>query len=252
MNIVTIMNYPLKDKNYVKMCKIWLDRVIKHGGDNVIVYYHTKKPEYLKDFATKTNLSIEKGVIDKKTTNTHFNARFKLPTLAAVDVPFIFIDADAYVIHDLDFLWKHKKDKPWIGMNHQTMKQHPETQSHMAWTPFLNSGVQIVSDPKFYSLEKIKKFQSKTKNRPYQYVPGVDQSILFKYFKHIGYDYTHPKIGTEWNSCSILAKLKKDKNGIWSGNTETLNKNHPIYINHYWWKWKPWEIKCPIHKSYDF
>jgi hypothetical protein len=242
------MNYDPVKTQYIKMCKIWTDRVIRHGGDNILILYKDHMPKFIDGFKSRANITYQKGIIDRQMGGRHaghHNAIFKLPNLSSLNTEFIFIDCDMYVIKDLNILWNIRKDKPWIGVNHQWLPGHPDTHRK----PFLNSGLQIVSDPKFYDYEKILK--SHIKNKRELSVPGVDQAILFTWFKHQGYDYTHPEVGPAWNSCSAVGKLKKI-NGKWVGHTHGLKKDHTVYINHYWHNYKPWTIKCPLHASYNF
>ena len=237
------MNYP-DNPNYNLMCYVCLHRMIVHGATDILVLYEDSFPKIAQRFAKlpNVNLEIRKGITYKGPGSDHFNIRFKLPNLASLDFEYIFIDSDMYVIADLDQLWKLRHDKPWIGINHQRIPQWPDTHRK----PFLNSGLQIVSDPKFYDHAAITACHRKAGN---QYaVPGRDQALLFRYFKSIGYDYTHAQVGPEWNSCALVGRLtKKEK---WVGRTTGLAQNHPIYINHYWCSNKPWQIKCPLHKAY--
>lgn len=243
MNIVTIMNYDKNKKEYHKMCKIFMDLVIQNGGDNIKVLYLNNKPDYINDFKNRINLTIEKGFKDHRIGRDHFNAYFKLPNLCNINTEFIFLDCDMYVLTNLNYIWNLRKDKPWIGVNHQWIPKHPDTHRK----PFLNSGLQIVSDPNFYNYDKILK--SHIDNHKNYSVPGVDQSILNTYFKSIKYDYVHNKVGFGWNSCAAVGYIYRDREK-WKGITKGLNENNKIHINHYWCDYKPWKIKCPIHMSY--
>jgi hypothetical protein len=227
------------------MCYIWLDRVIRHGAKEIIIFYEDFKPKIVHHFKSRdVTIQLEHRTSEKGLGSNHFNIRFKLPTLASLDFPFIFLDSDMYVIHDLDELWELKDDKPWIGVDHQRIPSLPDTHRK----PFLNSGLQIVSDPSIYKLDEIIRVQ---KAAGYQFmVPGRDQALLFRYFKHIEYDYTHPKVGPEWNSCSKVGELVLRKKK-WSGHTKGLKRDHKVFINHYWNEHKPWKIKCPMHRWYS-
>ena len=263
MNIVTIMNYPPENREYAKMCHIWIDTVIKNNGDNILILYHDHKPDCCDEFKQKANITFEKRkmvgdiyatppershgrkrMYRFKRIYRHFNLQFKLPVLASLKTDFIFIDSDAYVLGDLNYLWERRKDKPWIGIDHQPLPYHRETRRKR----FLNSGVQIVGDPNFYNLKEVVKSHEKNNLKPM--CTGRDQALLFGHFKRTGYDYTHPEIGFEWNSCARVGVIKYEDEK-WSGNTRGLRKNHPVYINHYWAGYKPWIINCPIHASYS-
>jgi len=238
------MNYPA-NRNYDLMCYICLHRIIKHGGMDILVLYESNYPKVADKFkdVPGVKLEVKKGRAYKGPGSDHFNIRFKLPNLADLDYPFIFIDSDMYVISDLSHLTSLKAPNPWIGTNHQWIPKWPDTHRK----PFLNSGLQIVSNPEFYDFRKIIKCHEKAGNT--YLVPGRDQALLFRYFRSIGYDYTHPDVSTAWNSCALVGRLQL-VNGGWTGRTVGLEKNHPVHINHYWCTNKPWQIKCPLHASY--
>src|SRR5439155_15345122 len=81
----------------------------------------------------------------------HFNLRFKLPNLAKLTFPFLYLDSDMFVLSDLSSLWERRASKPWIGIDHQVIPGDARTHR----PPFLNSGLQLVSDPAFYDLRAI-------------------------------------------------------------------------------------------------
>ena len=166
---------------------------------------------------------------------TKHNITFKLWNIYKNPNPFIFIDIDAFVLKDLNEIWKHKDDKPFIGINHQSIPRHTANEPE----PFLNSGVLIISDPSFIKYEEI------ITNYRGMMCKGFDQALLFSHFKQVGYNYTHPEIGSEWNSCAGYTQLTKTECG-WKGHTVLPLPPHSVYINHYWDEFKPWALKCPL------
>ncbi|HUR55052.1 MAG TPA: hypothetical protein VMZ71_13045, partial [Gemmataceae bacterium] len=76
--------------------------------------------------------------------------------------------------------------------------------------------------------------------------PGADQAVLFRYFRTIGYDYTHPDIGPAWTSCAGVTEVWRE-GGKWVGHTRGLGVDYPVHIVHYWSQFKPWAIGCPIY-----
>ena len=80
-------------------------------------------------------------------------------------------------------------------------------------------------------------------------LPGTDQAVLYRYFRSIGYDYTHPEIGPEWNSCAGVTKLTR-RDGLWTGRTLGLRADHDVFLVHYWSQFKPWLIGCPVYADY--
>lgn len=237
------MNYDLAKPNYKLMCYIWLARVIKHAPNaNIFIFYDENSPKEITSAFAGSNIVLEKRSKNKARNYNHHNLDFKLWNLSNSGLKeFLYLDADMYVIEDLEKLWKYRKDKPWIGVNHQWIPSHPDTHRK----PFLNSGMQLVGDTSIYKYNDIIKAYKKGRT-----IPGMDQHALFNYFELMKYDYTHKNVGPEWNSCSAVGQIKQVNNDNFTGYTKGLGKDHPVYINHYWWAYKPWKIGCPIHEYY--
>jgi len=115
------------------------------------------------------------------------NLRFKLPNLAALNYPFLYVDADTFVLDSLLPLWERRHDKPWIG----SITSGCRTTRGRTADPFLNSGVQLVGDPDFYDLAAILAAQNAVvplalhatvPKREMFATPGQDQAVLFRYF----------------------------------------------------------------------
>jgi lipopolysaccharide biosynthesis glycosyltransferase len=235
------------------MAYAFLDSVIAHGGKRITLLYEDDPPVVAPEHHRAAAIDVVKG---KRfdVGHPHFNLRFKLPNLASLTFPFLYLDADMYVLSDLDYLWERRHAKPWIAVNHQWIPSHPRTHR----PPFLNSGLQLVSDPNFYNLDDILAAQNavvplSNHEKVHKDVmfssPGHDQAVLQRYFTTIGYDYTHPEIGPGWNSCAGITDLRRD-DGTWKAHTRTLAENHDVHIIHYWKDYKPWVIDCPMYRSY--
>ena len=252
IKVVTIMNYP-PDPRHRRMCHAFLDSVIRAGAGSITILYEDERPA----IAPEHRRAADIEVIQHRSHDIghpHFNLRFKLANLAALDFPFLFLDADTYVLGDLHELWDRRHAKPWIGINHQWIPGDPRT--HRA--PFLNSGVQLVSDPGFYDLNAILAAQNAVaplsraagfRKEEMFASPGTDQALLYRYFQSIGYDYTHPEIGPEWNSCAGVTIVTWE-GSRWTGRTHGLACNHDVKLIHYWSQFKPWQVACPIYASY--
>src|SRR5581483_10114026 len=141
--------------------------------------------------------------------------------LANLPFPYLYLDADTFALGDLRYLWERRTAKPWIGVDHEVIPNDARTHR----PPFLNSGLQLVSDPSFYDLSAILAAQnavvplSRHREVPKSEMfacPGQDQAVLFRYFRSIGYDYTHPEIGPGWNSCAGVTELRSE-GGAWQG-----------------------------------
>jgi hypothetical protein len=252
LKIVTIMNYP-PDPRYRRMCHAFLDSVIAHGATSVTILYEDEPPVVSADHRRAAEIEILQRP-SHDVGHSHFNLRFKLANLAMLDFPFLYLDADTLVLGDLNELWGRRHAKPWIGIDHQWIPSDPRT--HRA--PFLNSGVQVVSDPDFYDLKAILAVQNAvaplahaadfTKDEMFA-CPGTDQAVLYRYFRSIGYDYTHPEIGSEWNSCAGVTRVWREGES-WKARTGGLAADHEVKLIHYWSQFKPWAIRCPIYEAY--
>jgi lipopolysaccharide biosynthesis glycosyltransferase len=254
VKIVTIMNYP-QDPKLLRMCYVFLDSIIRHGAKSITILYEDQEPFIAPEHHQAIDIEVVRGR-SQDVGHPHFNLRFKLPNLASLNYPFLYLDADMVVLDDLNYLWSRRKAKPWIGIDHQVVPSDARTHR----SPFLNSGLQLVSDPDFYDLAAILETQNKvvplSKHAEIPKLqmfpcPGNDQAILFRYFTTIGYDYRHPEIGPEWNSCAGITDLWFE-NDRWKGKTRDLEMNYPVYLIHYWSQFKPWAIHCPIFHSYSW
>ena len=253
MDILTIYNYPDDDK-YLNLLKLWLKQITKYNdiGGNIYVlsyndhtYHISKIKETYKFEWIKLNVrkNLNHPFLDKH------NVKFKLFNLTSWKNPYLFIDVDAFVFEKLSNLTRYSNDKPWIGFNHQNIPLHTENKGE-----FLNSGVQLVSDPNFVKYQDI---LSKVRN---VLCPGFDQALLFSYFKEIGYDYTHAELSKNWNACAGYSRtFLKDSEWTCETNSTCINNDkliskgiksgEKVFINHYWDEFKPWNIECEFYKN---
>ena len=197
------------------------------------------------------NIKAYQSERNKLKVLNHHNVRFKLFHLTKWPKPFIFLDVDAILFSTLSELVKASSSKPFIAINHQRIPKHTEGKE-----VYLNGGVQIVSQPGFFSFEDF------TKQTDNLLCPGHEQALIYTYFNNIGYDYTHPEIDYKWNSCSGYNELIK-VDGKWKCfskgvnvldsnlESETIPAGIEIKINHYWDEFKPWKIDCPMYKEFE-
>lgn len=255
MNIVTIMNYPDR-YNENKMCCLFIDSILKHNPNCNLIIMHEKERKLsadIKKFINKKYRDSSIRIIPCTTKTNAFipthNINFKLYNLSRIDDQFIFIDADTVCLEKLDILWECRLDKPFIGCDHQIIPKHTQQYKNT----FLNSGVQVVGDTSWYDWNDISKIHYTIRGR--YSIPGFDQAVLYEYCKHIGYDYTHPKITPAWNSCAGYTKITK-VNDKWCGefidSSGNKDLNYEVFINHYWDVFKPWNINCPIYNSFEY
>ena len=254
LKVVAIANYP-PEPRYVRMLYVFLDSIIAHGAQSVTLLYEDHRPVVAPEHRRAIDLDVVRAH-SHDVGHPHFNLRFKLANLATLDFPFLYLDIDMVVLSDLQHVWSRRHDQPWVGIDHQVVPGDSRTQR----TPFLNSGLQLVGDPSFYDLDAILAVQNAavplarhTELKPLEMFPcsGMDQAILFRYFRTIGYDYTHPEIGGGWNCCAGVTELRRE-GGHWKGHSVAQNPNFEVHINHHWDQFKPWKIDCPIYRSYEW
>ena len=252
VRVVSIMNYPAAPL-VRRMCYAFVDSVIAGGAKSLRLLYEDHEPFVAPEHRRAIDVELVRGR-SRDVGHPHFNLRFKLPNLAAESEPFLFLDADMYVLGDLSRVWQHRRDKPWIGTDHQWVPADARTHR----PPFLNSGLQLVGDPDFYDLDAILAVQNaaaplarwleipKATMFP---CPGADQAVLFRYFRTTGYDYTHPDVGPAWNSCAGVTAVER-RGDRWAGRTVGLEPGYDVQIVHYWSQFKPWSVGCPVFQSY--
>ena len=247
MNLITIMNYDFADVRRLVMCRSWMDSVQRCDPGAAITVLVTRPlpPALQSHFDHYGNVQVVVGEYDPSVRIPHgpfaiHNVFFKLYQLSRLREPFLFLDADIVVLDSLVPLWECRREKPWIGVDHQL-----NIPGHTGRERFLNSGVQLVGDPDFYDYGRI---LDCAREHNFRFlVPGTDQACLWTYFRSIGYDYTHPSVGSEWNACAGYVALSRDAGGRWKGYVRELQPVHGVRVNHYWGPFKPWKIGCPIH-----
>ena len=252
IHVVSILNFP-PQRRYRQMVAMFLHRIVQCGAERLTLLYEADTPWLPDQLDSRCTVELRRGrSIDLG--HPHHNLRFKLPNLASIDEPFLFLDADTAALGHLAPLWALRHDKPWIGIDHQWVPADPRTHR----LPFLNSGVQLVGDPAFYDLDAMLAVQNSaaplarraefTKAELFA-CPGTDQAVLYRYFRSIGYDYTHPSATAAWNSCAGVTQLTRDDTG-WRGQTVGLAPDYPVHLVHYWSQFKPWAIQCPLFAEY--
>ncbi len=245
MNLITIFNYPKDNHNYTKMCELWLHFAFKYKGKlNVKIFTKNGVNESIESLIKQYDFKLQhlkETTVKWSEPKFKHNIGFKLYNLCKESEPFVFIDADAFILKNLDILVDLSKDQRMVMIDHETIQGHT---THIPFN-FLNSGVQVCNDPTILKYDEIIKEKI--------IAPGSDQSLLYSYFNTINYNYKNPNIGFEWNSFAKYVTLKNIDNE-WVGLSKGLDYDHPVYINHYWYDAKPWQINCPIFtntKNYE-
>ncbi|HJZ57779.1 MAG TPA: hypothetical protein VKE74_22660, partial [Gemmataceae bacterium] len=99
LKVVTIMNYP-PEPRLRRMCYTFLDSVIAHGAQSVSVLYEDHPPVVAPEHRRAADVEVLR-CHSRDIGHPHFNLRFKLANLAALDFPFLYLDADTVVLGDL-------------------------------------------------------------------------------------------------------------------------------------------------------
>lgn len=249
MNLVTVMNYDFADAHPLAMCRAWMDSVQRCAPEAAITVLVARPlPAGLEGYFERFgNVRVVAGEYDPSARVPRgpiamHNIFFKLYQLSRLREPFLYLDADIVVLDSLVPLWERRHDKPWIGIDHQR-----DIPGQTGGEPFLNSGVQLVGDPESYDYERI---LTCARDHRFRFdVPGTDQACLWTYFRSIGYDYTHPAVGPEWNACAGYVAVSRAAGGRWQGRVRGLEPVHDVRVSHYWGPFKPWRIGCPIYEE---
>jgi hypothetical protein len=247
MNIVTVFDYNLDNPNNRTMLQMFISGIVENCNKYpytvwIITNQHGKinqmfNASFIKTIKPKQN----NWPVPEKMPNI----KNKLYDLCSLDFDFIYLDADMYINADLNFIWERRKDKPFISTIHQkNIKGHTEAKNE-----FMNSGLQIVSDPSFLDYDKL--YDLATRMNFKFDNPGTDQALLNTYCNQIGYNFTHPEIGCEWNSCAGYGLVDIDDEYNFQITYQNKDIAYPVKINHYWNEFKPWVINCPIFRFYQ-
>ena len=246
MKLVTICNYP-NQQNFNAMCIAWGNQIRKYCESmEVEVLAEKEIPHPVKKSFERNDIKI--SIKQRKENNFRFNSTiskkaqhnifFKMYNLCNMTEPYIFIDADAFLLTDVEDLISASKDKPFIAVDHEKIPKHC---AHIPYD-FLNTGMMVVSEPSFLDFDK--KINILKRDRTFRY-PGTDQSLINSYVKEMNYDYSHESVGYGWNHCAGYTEFIDGDTAICSG----LGEKYTIKLNHYWHEFKPWKVDCPIYQN---
>ena len=247
MNIVTIFDYNLDDLKNKTMLQMFIGGIIENCREIpykiCIITSQPNKVDQIfgESFIKAIKLKENNYNIPKNMPNI----KNKLYNLCNLDFEFIYLDCDMYVNSDLSFLWRLRKDKPFISTVHQPNIKGQTGEK----ADFMNSGLQVVSDLRFLNYDELYSMGQKM-NFKFP-VSGTDQALLDTYCKEKGYDFTHDEIGCEWNSCAGYGSVTTDNEYNFNIRYKNNGSEYEVKINHYWDEFKPWVINCPIFSFYE-
>jgi hypothetical protein len=246
MNIVTVFDYNLDVLNNRAMLQMFISSIVENCNKHpCTIWIITSQQNRINQIFNESFIkTIKHRPNNRSIPDKMPNIKNKLYDLCNLDFDFIYLDSDMYINADLNFIWEKRKDKPFISTMHQRdIKGHTEEKNN-----FMNSGLQIVSDPSFLDYDNLYdlavKMNFKFDN------PGTDQALLDSYCRQLGYNFTHPDVGCEWNSCAGYGVVDIDDEYNFDIRYKNKDIEYPVKINHYWDEFKPWVINCPIFKFY--
>ena len=189
------------------MCKIWIylaKRFNPHA--NIKIFYKDKIDGIIQFGSRFSNIQFIQINCDDIVPYTKMNGcvvpsqDLTLATWKWVEdnklTRFICVEADAWILSPLDDFWSVIDSKPYIGVSERIIKDKP----------MLNSGVYSYSGTDFVSYTKL--IEQYNLDGTIHY-PFGDQWLTNAIFRRIDYDYTHPKIGFEYNCFALNCKVQK-------------------------------------------
>lgn len=205
MEIVTVMNYD--SPQGVAMCKIWFYLMKRYNPKAHITVFYRDKISEVAEFGSRF-LDVEFIQLDLSGDFLTYD-RMGGVTVPSQDLTlgawrwieknhldkFICVEADAWCFTPLDEFWQLADEKPYIGI-----------QECLREGPMVNAGV--------YSYNSAEGFLSYSRLMEQYRIDGLirrglgDQWLVNGYFHRIGYDFSHPKIGFEYNSLAIGCDVK--------------------------------------------
>jgi len=269
MMIVTIMDYPQGEFDW--MLKVWMLQVQQNcSGAKVVVILGERglSPEVDTYFSKWNNVEIRQGSIatsadieplrrENEAETLKFQQsylmRFKLWNLCHIGAPYIFLDADAFVLSDLSALWTLASGRRFLGTSHDW---------YGGPTLDMNSGVMVVNDPSVLDWGEVIRARPLVLNPefyPYGYIrddiPFIrpmfnDQTQIQYHLYTKNIEWKHPQ-AYGWNASPKVVRLFLD-NGKWKGFFATPDphahakplesipdNSRPVHVVHYWGTSKP-------------
>ena len=217
------------------MSKIWLYLVKRTNPQAKITVFHGKHIDVIKEFGSSFS-GVTFSELDTHKVLPYMDTRgYTAPSQDLIlamyrqfereqqPKKYIFAEADAWILGPLDEWWKAADEKPYIGIEERVMRNG----HHL-----INTGTYSYNSLNFLTYSKLLRQYQKDKTIS---IPIGEQGLTNAYFKSIGYDCTHPRVGFEYNCYAagcIIEKLDDDSIIIKSGD---FTKNRKA--NKLGWKW---------------
>lgn len=248
--VVTFANYDFTDRNYFGLAKMWLRSVRRNHDGRIVLISKQPVDNYLKGIVPGVDFWFEPSqspnVIANFENKVNFqgcesfalhNVYYKLYHLCRLNFPFILLDMDMCVLSSLQKLEQICEGRRYSVVEHRNFHNFPGPDH------FMNGGLQVVNDPSILNWSEIVRMVNAPDYQKIIY--GAEQSILYNYFEHIGYDYRAPGLTEHWNAFIDLVELRKEE-GEWRAYLD----GEPAHILHYCGRgYKPWVIDCPLYQA---
>lgn len=258
--VVTIMNYP-EGSIEEAMCKGWLYLIRRSNPGVPVVVFHERPTPELRAFAPWARferLSAE-GVLNRSSAVGRVceGMEYKLALWKSVgDVvrgPFVFLDADAWVLGPIDTLIEIAPTKSFAALEEGVYSLGPAfgktfgpPRKHM------NSGVFTCSGDGLITYGAL--VDQYARDGGINWLTG-DQGILNAYFDRIGYDWSHPSLDFTWNCMAwtamtiraddekieVVSGDRPNPKPVMSPNWSWFGRRSLVNILHAFWK-KFWEL----------
>jgi len=256
--IATVMNYD--DPAGVAMCKGWLYLARRFNPHAKLIVFHHDKIGQVKEFGKRLgDVEFERIDVGKIMPHTQFvghappSQDMTIGAWVRVEEmglgKFLFAEADAWILGSLEDWWHTADQKPYISV----IEQH-----NFHGADFFNAGTYSYNSKEgFVTYRKMMEQYEADGNRIA--ISLGDQGLLNAYFRRIGYDWSHPRIGVEYNAwarnCRVIraddseirvmigtkpVPRNEDENWIvdWAG----WNCGRQARILHAFWRHKFWNL----------
>lgn len=265
MNVVTVMNYDWSNFQLVCLGYTWIQQAKQWltSKDHCIIFTSQPLPSLLQNtleqsttcsFSVCVRPGFHEDIYVPQCYNTkQFNSKniaYKLYVLCQLEFPFVFLDADAFLVGELSELESLlNADRPVFFVEHE----QAIVDEFKLTSNFINSGciVATKAQREFLDWHKLYKF-GKQRNFVFRFaedsriIPGSDQALLAAYARHTQYEYRHAILDNRYNCGARYADTPvKDAQGRWT----CMVQDTPVKVLHYWYE-KPWIADCPIYKDY--
>jgi hypothetical protein len=257
MIVATVMCYQ-PNGNEAVMCRGWAHMVRRYNPDARLAIFYEKQDPWVLDYIRGLG-NVEFHRLDVRGMLTHGKARgysipgveYKMALWSAIADAglkrLVFVDADAFVLHPLDTLWRISGEKMFSAVYEADYlrKKTPEF-PEPALMPHLNSGVFCYNAGFGREVTVDVLMEQYAIDHQIAWVTG-DQGLLNAHFSKTGYDWSHKDMGCEWNTMAWTSSVDRaDDEEIVAWTPAKRPDGHGGMPG---WKWWGYKARSKIHHS---